>query len=220
MSTTSFPSIFKSCLLKIQNNDLLVWNDKTKIGLVLRAFMWKQLASKEIFSHPRLTLLEDDVLLPNGHQTKYLRYKDDGGAVVTIIYKRPDGKILLQKEYAYPINEVLFQLPGGGVAPNETPEQGANRELMEEVGLKANKLQLLGNYLFDNRRSAKKCYLFLASDITQEKLQADAEEDIEQVWLSEKEIQQMIMSGEIINIHTLACWSIYQSQKDSISNNV
>lgn len=177
--------------------------------------MWKQLASKEIFSHPRLTLLEDDVLLPNGHQTKYLRYKDDGSAVVTIVYKRPDGKILLQKEYSYPINEVLFQLPGGGVAPNETPEQGANRELMEEAGFRANKLQLLGNYLFDNRRSAKKCYLYLASDIIEEKLPTDVEEDIEQVWLSEEEIQQMIVQGEIINIHTLACWSLYQSTKST-----
>lgn len=175
--------------------------------------MWKQLASKEVFSHPRLTLLEDDVLLPNGQQVKYLRFKDDGSAVATIIYKRADGKILLQREYSYPINEVLFQLPGGGVAPNETPEQGANRELMEEVGLKANHLQLLGNYLYDNRRSAKRCYAFIVTDVIEAKLKADMEEDIEQAWLSETEIQNMIANGEIINIHTLACWSLYQAWK-------
>ncbi len=58
--------------------------------------MWKTSSSKEIFNHPRLTLIEDEVILPNGVQITYLKYKDDGGCCATIIAKNDDGKILIQ----------------------------------------------------------------------------------------------------------------------------
>lgn len=173
--------------------------------------MWRQLTSKEIFHHPRLTLIEDDVLLPDGQQTKYLRYKDDGSSIATLICKKSDDMILFQKEYSYPINKVLIQLPGGGVNPEETPEQGANRELMEEMGLKGIKPILLGSYLYDNRRSAKQCYVFLVEETVDAKLSGDKEENIEAMWILEKDVPQLIAKGDIINIHTLASWSLYQA---------
>mgnify|MGYP007094534623 CR=1 FL=1 len=57
--------------------------------------MWKTVSSKEVFNHPHLTLVEDEIILPNGVQTSYLKYKDDGRCAVTIIAKRSDDKILL-----------------------------------------------------------------------------------------------------------------------------
>ena len=55
---------------------------------------WKKISSKEIFKHPRIVLIEDDVKLPNGTKTKYLRFKKMGD-VVSVICQRNDGKILL-----------------------------------------------------------------------------------------------------------------------------
>lgn len=46
--------------------------------------MWKTISSKEIFCHPRLSLIEDEIILPSGAKTTYLRYKDDGSAAATI----------------------------------------------------------------------------------------------------------------------------------------
>lgn len=173
--------------------------------------MWKIVSSKEIFNHPRLTLIEDEVILPSGIKTKYLRYKDDEGCCTTIIAKRGDGKILIQREYSYPSNQKLFQFPGGAVPVNEKPKEGANRELMEEMGYRANKLEMLGNYLMNNRRSAQKMYVFLASELIEESLKKDVEEEIESFWLSEEEIAIMIKNNEIINIHSLASWCLYKN---------
>lgn len=170
---------------------------------------WKILSSKEIFKHSRLILIEDDVLLPNGHKTKYLKYKNDVNAV-TIICKRSDGKILVEKEYSHPPQRWLYQFPGGGVSKRKNIEEEANRELMEETKYKAENLKLLGSYLKDNRRSTEKMYVFLATGLRKEAKEGDAEEDIKIFWFSEKQIDKMIRKGEIINSHVLASWSLYK----------
>jgi ADP-ribose pyrophosphatase len=173
--------------------------------------MWKTISSKELFNHPRLTLIEDVIILPNGNKASYLRYKDDGSCAVTIIAKK-DRKILFQREYSYPSNQKLFQFPGGVVPVNEEPEKGANRELMEEMGYKANQLKLLGSYLMDNRRSTQQMHVFLAIDLIKQALEKDIEEEIESYWFSEDKIARMIKNGEIINVHSLASWCLYKNQ--------
>ena len=175
--------------------------------------MWQTKSSKEIFNHPRLTLIEDDVELPSGVIVKYLKYKDTGLRAATIIAKREDGKILIQREYSYPPNQMLFQFPGGAVPADEKIEFGANRELTEEMGYRANHLESLGSYLINNRRTPMKMYIFLAIDLVEESLEADPEEDIESFWFSEEEIDAMIKNNEIIHVHTLAAWCLYKTKK-------
>jgi ADP-ribose pyrophosphatase len=173
---------------------------------------WKILSSKEIFSHPRLILVEDEVLLPNGHETNYLKYKDRIDAV-SIVCKRKDGKILLEKEYSHPPQKWLFQFPGGGVSKGENPKKGANRELMEEAKYRAGKITKTGSYLLNNRRSTAKMHVFLATDIKKEARDGDKEEDIKIFWFSEKQIEEMIKEGKIINSHVLASWILYKLRR-------
>ena len=175
--------------------------------------MWKTLSSKEVFIHPRLTLIEDEIILPNGIKTSYLKFKDDSSCAVTIIAKRRDGEILLQTEYSYPPNQKLFQFPGGLVPNGEKLEVGANRELMEEADLMAHNLELLGSYLINNRRSASKMFVYLATDLEEKSLEGDQEEDIESFWFSEDDIEKMIKSDEIINCHVLSAWCLYKIKK-------
>ena len=171
---------------------------------------WKILASKKVFEHPRLVLIEEEVLLPSGVKTKYLRYKDTGNAV-TIICKRNNGKILLEKEYSHPPKKWLYQFPGGYVPKNENLQKGANRELMEEANYKAGKMKLLGSYFVNNRRSKARMYVFLATDIRRKTKKSDPEEDIRLFWFSERQIDKKIKNGEIINCYVLASWSLYKS---------
>lgn len=84
--------------------------------------MWHVVSTREIFSHPRLTLMEDEVLLPSGHRTTYLRHADEGARAVTVIAVR-DGLVLMQREYSHPPRRVLLQFPGGGVSPGESIEE-------------------------------------------------------------------------------------------------
>ncbi len=171
--------------------------------------MWKKLSSKILLDHPRLKVLEDEVELPNGHKTKYLKFDSTGNAV-TIIAINKEGKILLQKEYSYPPNEDLYQFPGGSVPHGEELSEGANRELMEEADLKANNLVELGSYYMNNRKSNSKMYVYVGSDLQNESLPADLEEDITSYWFSENEIDELIKRGEIKNYTVLAAWSLYK----------
>ncbi len=175
--------------------------------------MWKILSSKEVFKHPRLTLIEDIIELPNGKKTDYLKFKDDGSCVATIICKREDDKMLVQKEYSHPPKQKLYQFPGGKIEVNEEMQDGANRELMEEADLKANNLELIGEYLVNNRRSSAKFYIYLGTKLEKAVLKEDEEEDIESFWFSECEIDDMIKKGDIVNVNFLAAWTYYKLKR-------
>lgn len=176
---------------------------------------WKILKSKEVFAHPRLHVVEDDVLLPNGVETKYLKFKNDENCA-TVICKREDGKILLEREYSHPPEKWIYQFPGGHVPEGEDMEEGANRELMEEVDYRANTMEMLGEYLINNRRSDGMMHVYLATDLVEQSQVGDIEEDIRIFWFSEEEIDALIKNGEIINCHVLAAWSLYKLYKNKV----
>ncbi|QQS21328.1 MAG: NUDIX hydrolase [Candidatus Moraniibacteriota bacterium] len=177
--------------------------------------MWKQLSSKEIFRHPKVTLIEDEVELPSGFRTTYLYTKHvvDG---TTVICRKPDRTILVQREYSYPVNDWLWQLPGGLLLPGEAVEMGANRELMEEANYRANRLTLLGDYYYDHRRQKGKMFVFLGESLESSSLPADPEEEnaIESFWFSEEEIDEMIRAGKIENSRFLSAWCLYGKRKE------
>jgi len=171
--------------------------------------MWKKIDSKILLDHSRLKVLEDEVELPDGQRIQYVKF-DSTASAVTIIAVNNEGKILLQKEYSYPPNEELYQFPGGFVPEGEDLLTGANRELMEEADLKANNLVELGSYYMNNRKSDSKMYVYVGSDLQNESLPCDLEEDITSYWFSETEIDELIKKGEIKNYTVLAAWSLYK----------
>lgn len=173
---------------------------------------WQIISQQTVFEHPRIVLVEDTVRLPNGEQIQYLRYRRDGDAA-TIIALREDGKILLQQEYSHPPNEILFQFPGGGVPKSEDIFEGANRELMEECSLRG-KLEKIGEYYIDNRRSEAKMHVFVASDLEEADLPGDPEEFIEHDWYSEKQIDALVADGELKHSHPLATWALFKAWRN------
>ena len=117
---------------------------------------WPVLASRILFSHPRLTILEDTVLLPSGQQTEWLRFPDSRD-VVAIICLDQHHRVLVAYQYNAGPRQVVDEFPGGGVAPEESYMEGARRELSEEVGIYAHDLQEIGAFLLNNRRWSGRC---------------------------------------------------------------
>lgn len=178
--------------------------------------MWEKISSKVLFKHLRLTVVEDIVQLPNGKQVPYLRFDARTDSVVIICVR--NDEVLLQREYSYPTNKVLYQFPGGKVEANETLFDGAKRELREEAGLAPSKIEQIGWFYPDNRRSSAKMNVFLASDLKPvRKKGGDLEEDITSHWITWSELRKKIAVGEICNYSVLSAWAIYISKKLSKS---
>lgn len=161
--------------------------------------------------------MEDEVELPDGSVTQYLRSSSPKSAATAVIAIK-GNKVLLSREYSYPPDEVLYQFPGGAVNFGEKPEVAARRELIEETGYKTSSLKLLGWYYIDNRRTDAKMYVFVATDITPCKREGgDSEEFIESSWVPISSISGYIAKGKLPNFSALAAWALYEAKRDSLT---
>lgn len=171
---------------------------------------WKKLAGRRLLIHPRISVHEDTVELPNGQTIEYIHFGETLDCV-TIIPIRSDGKILVAEEYSYPPNEWLYQFPGGGVNPGEALPDAALRELTEETDL-TGKLNGIGWFYQDNRRKKSRHYVYIATDLKEKKGNNDVEEDIRTQWFTEEEINDLIRVGRIVNYSILAAWSLFNAR--------
>lgn len=173
---------------------------------------WRKISSRHILDHPRMQLVEDEVELPSGKKIQYLRQEYSGRGGVIVICRKGD-KILVQREYSYPVDEILWQFPGGKIEADETPEQVATRELAEESGIKAENAKCIGWFYPDNRRTNARLFVVECDYVTDdEKARPDDTEFIESEWIENGQISQMIRRGEVRNYAMLAAWGMLQSR--------
>ena len=183
-------------------------------GILLLMQKWKKIDSKVILAHPRLRVVQDQVQLPDGSVTDYVRY--DGYKSAVSIFTVKDGEVLMQREYSYPSDEVLQQIPCGAIEPGETPEAAARRELQEEAGYSAAKLELIGSHYINNRRTDARLYVYVATDVTEcEKTGGDPEESIEPFWMPLSSLRKAIVDGEIDHPLVLTAWALFEARQKS-----
>ena len=140
---------------------------------------WRRLSSRVVFMHPRMILAEDEVELPDGKRSLYLRQVYQGKGGVIIICQNGD-KVLIQR-----VDDRLYQFPGGKMEEGEAPEQAAQRELAEESNILAEDFQQIGWFYADNRRTSAKLYVVCARGAFRDNysLQPDDTEFISSSWL-------------------------------------
>src|SRR5882724_5746684 len=98
---------------------------------------WKKIASKRVLNHKLLKVNEDTIILPSGKRTKYILDAPSRLSSVIVIAFNDKQEVLLQREYSYPPDLVMWQLTGGSMKQGETVEDAARRELAEESGYSA-----------------------------------------------------------------------------------
>ncbi len=169
---------------------------------------WKVSHTELLLDHPRIQIYEDTVILPTGALSTYLHFGDSGDGATIIV--RKDKKFLVQKEYSHPIRAWLHQLPGGGIDKDETPLEGARRELHEEECLDGD-FTSIGWCYINNRRTPAKMHIFVADNPTERPGGIlDEGEVIERHWMTEKQIDNMIKSGQIVTNGFLSAWMLYK----------
>jgi ADP-ribose pyrophosphatase len=126
---------------------------------------WKTLNSKVLFKNKYgYRLLEDDIEYDDGSKGKY-NYLERKRGYVVIVPISKDGNVYLLKNWRYPLQKQIFELPMGYVDQEESPLMAAKRELDEELGIKKAKWIKLG-YAWQAPGILKmKAHLFLAVNV-------------------------------------------------------
>ena len=100
----------------------------------------------------------DEVELPSGSQIEYGVLESGGFAAVVPI--TAGGEVVLVRQWRQPLGAFTLELPSGGVDAGEKPEQAARRELFEETGYRAERLEHLASVHTSTGRSTEVCHLF------------------------------------------------------------
>jgi ADP-ribose pyrophosphatase len=124
---------------------------------------WRRLRSRTL-SAGYIQLEEDLVQLPDGRELVYEVVRARGYACACPITS--DGLVVLVRQYRYPPNEVLCELPAGAIENGESPLEAAKRETAEEVGFASDDWIELGSFWTMPGRSDERGHLFLARDAT------------------------------------------------------
>jgi len=171
--------------------------------------MPKRLRERELFSSRIFTIKEIDLLLDNGKEVTY--EISDKGHSVMVVPLIDDATILLVREYHAGINEYQTGLCKGFIEEGQTPEEAANRELQEEVGYKAGKLERLGVFSVNPGYSTHKTYAFLAQDLKESKLQGDEDEELQIVRYPLERFEDLVDQGKLTEARMIA--SLYLTRR-------
>ena len=125
-----------------------------------------------------------------------------GSCVIVPVFE--DQTVALVRQYRHAAGQYLLEIPAGGVEPGETFDEGAKRELEEEIGVTASKIELLTEFYVSPGFLTEKMYVFLATGLTKtaQRLEIDELLTIEQI--SFPAAFDLIRSGEIQDAKTIA----------------
>jgi 8-oxo-dGTP pyrophosphatase MutT (NUDIX family) len=136
----------------------------------------------------------------NAHPPYYVVESPD---CVLVLAKTREEKILLVRQYRMTIEEETLEFPSGHIEEGETPEQAARRELMEETGYFAGKIELLGVVATDTGRLGNRLWCYFAQDAVIKSTVSD-DEIKEVVALSNDTLIDHINKNAIIHAQDLA----------------
>jgi len=124
-----------------------------------------------------------------------------GSAVIVPVHD--DGTVELVRQYRHPAVRYLLEVPAGTLNDGERPEAGAARELEEELGLIAARLEKLSEFFVSPGFLEEKMWVYLATGLSEGKPQPDEDEVLDVVRLSFGDALEMITSGEIQDAKTI-----------------
>lgn len=152
------------------------------------------------------------VRMPDGRvvQRDWIRY--NGAAVILPILD--DGSIVLIRNYRFAVEETLYELPAGMLEPGEAPAVGATRELTEETGYTAGRIEKLGRFYTGPGTCNEVMHAFVATDLVGGTQDLEIYEQIETEVLSEAEVRAMVADGRIHDGKTIAALGLWWLRKD------
>jgi ADP-ribose pyrophosphatase len=143
----------------------------------------------------------DEVEEPGGVRARREVVRHRGS--VAVLPVREDGRVVLVRQYRYPVASLVWELPAGRLDPGETVEEGARRELEEEVGLRPASLEPLIVFYTTPGFCDETMHLFRATALTEVPPRPEADERIETGVFTLAQARDMIRRGEVREGKTL-----------------
>lgn len=174
-----------------------------------------QVSSETIYDGNVLHVREDMVELPNKNLASRELIRHIGA--VCVIPVTDDGRVIVERQFRYPVNRVILEIPAGKLdSADEDRLEAAKRELREETGMTAEKWTDIGEYLPAPAYSDERITMYLATGLHSGEQDLDDDEFLEVFRVPLKELVDDVMAGKISDgktqIAVLKAWEIMKEK--------
>jgi len=157
--------------------------------------------SQSVFKGIVFDVARDRLREENGFEIVREVVRHSGGAGCLPLF--PDGRVGLVKQYRHPARRELLEIPAGKIEPGETPIECAAREVEQEIGFRAGRIEKLAEFYSTPGFCEERLFVYLATDMTPAKPNPDPDEFVETVFLPLAEAVAMAERSEIEDSKTI-----------------
>ncbi|HEY2586837.1 MAG TPA: NUDIX hydrolase [Tepidisphaeraceae bacterium] len=176
---------------------------------------WKVLARRTIYDSPWVRLHQDDVRLPDGSVIEGHHVVEVPRAAVGVVPVGPDGRILLIEHYRFITDTTAWEVPAGAIDGGEDVLAAAARELREESGHAADRIEHLGHYHPSIGVSSQRFHLCLGHGAYRVGEILDTNEVIQARWFDADAVWAMTQRNEIRDGLSLTALLWYFARRNS-----
>ncbi len=166
----------------------------------------QRISSRQVYANPWMAVREDAVRLDDGSEGIYGVVDKPTAAIVV---PRDGERLHLVEQFRYPVGQRRWEFPMG-TAPDRAeidPAELATRELAEETGLVAGRMELLGDLDIAPGMSSQREHVFLATDLREGPTSREhSEQDMRARWFTIAEFEEMARRSELVDAQTLAAY--------------
>lgn len=163
---------------------------------------WQTLSTREVYKNKWMRLREDIAQMPDGRTTVY--GVCELGQCVGVLPFVSENEVVMVRQYRYIQQENhRWEMPTGGVHSGETPEEAAQRELMEEIGYRAGTLTWISSFITSKSVCDETAHLYIGHDLIPAKAVPDDTEFFEVATMPFDEVLHLVLTSEIRDAMTV-----------------
>lgn len=157
--------------------------------------------SEQVFKGAIFTVERDRIKEESGFEIVREIVRHSGGAGCLPLFA--DGRVALVKQYRHPAGRELLEIPAGKIEAGETPIESAARELEQEIGFRAARIEPLADFYSTPGFCEERLYIYLATKLTPSEQNLDHDEFVEVVYLPLAEAVKMAVGNQLEDSKTI-----------------
>ena len=163
------------------------------------------ISTRRLFDGKVVSLRVDAVELDrSGRRVEATREVVEHAPTMVVVPLDGQGNVLLVEQYRHATGETLLEAPAGGIEPGESPEEAVARELQEETGHAAERLERIGGFWIAPGWCTEYMHAYVARGLKPSELPQDEDEDVRPVPVPLEQVPDLIRQGRIRDSKSIA----------------